>query len=170
MKSLRGSNIDPAFHPSEVYQISTRISFGLSGKKSTVFLLRVYSHDTVEPNPWKGAIKFKVLWRFKTLIKTLQNIVKNSKKLCSSFKKWKKNRDDCQWLSGISFFSVNSKEISAEWLENIQLNQLSIPKQRVDFKTWKLIKKNFFIGKKYLCCKPVCYRRELSLVTKGSIC
>ena len=36
------------------------------------------------------------------------------------------------------------------------LSPLSKPKQRVNFKTWQFVKKNFFTGRKYFCCKSVC--------------
>lgn len=74
----------------------------------------------------------------------------------------------CKKLKGTEtlwnqFFSVNSNKRFTERLANT--SRESILNQN---ETWQFVKKNLFILRDYFCCKSVCCRRLLSLVTKGS--
>ena len=50
-KPVGGLKVDSAFHPSVVDQISTRNSWGQSGKKQTVSLYWLWNLEAGEPYP-----------------------------------------------------------------------------------------------------------------------
>ena len=90
---------------------------------------------------------------------------KKNKKQANSKKNKEMTASD--FLESFFFQLIQRKYLQIDW-KVYNLSQLSKPKQRVNFKTWLLVKKNFIIGRTHFCCKSVCYKRKLSLVTKGS--